>query len=152
MTILVLWVRSCTASQRGNGDHSTLSRLTDNLYRARLNDRFTRDKKEMIGKSPLGKRLADKYENPSLGKMRPKEFQKMELSKRSEPSCIKEKRRESVTCDDGSSQYILKAVCRVSSLNACHNSVPIYRYKKCNAVLTFYPGCGSHTTDCVCAN
>ena len=148
----MLWVRSCTASQRRNGDHSTLSRLTDNLYRARLNDGLTRDKKEVIGKSPLRKRLADKYEKLPVGEMPPKVFQKLELSKRSEPSCIKEKRWGYVRCLNGGSKYILKAVCRVSSLNACHNSVPIHRYKKCNAVLTYYADCGSFTTDCVCAN
>ena len=148
----MLWVRSCAASQRRNGDHSTFSRLTDSLYRARLNDRLTRDKKaEMIGKSPLDKRLADKYENPSVGEMPPKEFQKLELSKRSEPSCIKEKKQVSLTCN-GVSTSILTAVCRVSSLNACHNSVPIYFYKKCNAVMTYVAGCGSFPTDCECAD
>lgn len=106
----------------------------------------------MIGKSPLGKRLADKYETPSVGKMPPKEFQKLELSKRSEPSCIKEMRWKSVTCNNGGSKYIQTAVCRVSSLNACHNSVPIHSYKKCNAVMKYYAGCGSFPTDCECAN
>ena len=153
---MVLWVRSSIANQRKNGDHSTTSRLTDNLYRARLNDRSTRDKKELIRKPSYGKRLVDKYEHLSVGKMPPKgpkEFQKLDqLRKRGEPSCVKRKNYQSVRCGgDGSTKNVLIATCRDSSLNACHSSVPKYAYKKCKPTLTYYAACGrSFVTDCEC--
>jgi len=49
-------------------------------------------------------------------------------------------------------QYVV-AVCRISSLTACHSAIPVHGTRKCKVTqYTYIPGCGPdpYPTDCGC--
>ena len=124
------------------------SSLRDEPHLLPLDSRAENDVKEVPRGLARDERVADEYTGLSS------EDTAFDGVRRqgTENSCIKNLVKRLISCSDGQRE-ITEAICRLSSLNACHiPSVQKYGYKKCEPVKTFIAGCkGSYTTSCRCA-
>jgi len=136
---LVLGVNLSTAKLRANNDQSQLFDVTDASHLPAFDGEATNDGKEVIRESSRDEPddlVAD-------------EFKTLKPSKRSEPSCVEQKVFEWVDCANSNK---IVATCRDFSHSACYSAIPIYGVKKCQPIMSWFPGCNEpKITDCECA-